>query len=168
MNDSTQLARRITNETQRSVEVLPADLNDPTDLARIEDKLRSDASITMLVNNAGTAAVTPLANSNVNQLQSMIDLDVTALVRPLLPSSRGLIARRSGAIINISSGRQCRARTFERRTAARRRSSSHLVNRFVTNWTGQGLGAQVVLPGATATDLWSIAGKPVEQLPQRS
>jgi hypothetical protein len=29
-----------------------------------------------------------------------------------------------------------------------------------------GVKVQVVLPGATATDLWKIAGKPVEDLPQ--
>ena len=63
------LARRITTETRRSVEVLAADLNDKADLARVEDKLRTDASITMLVNNAGVAAVTPLVDSNVDSMR---------------------------------------------------------------------------------------------------
>jgi short-subunit dehydrogenase len=88
------LARRITNETQRSVEVMPADLNERADLARVENKLRSDASITMLVNNAGTAAITPLADSDVNQLQSMIELNVTAL---------SLVARATSSISAPSS-----------------------------------------------------------------
>lgn len=31
--------------------------------------------------------------------------------------------------------------------------------------TGTGVRAQAVLPGATAPDLWALAGKPVEELP---
>src|SRR5580704_9078064 len=40
------LATRLTNETKRSVEVLAADLNDTSDLSRVEETLKSDASIT--------------------------------------------------------------------------------------------------------------------------
>jgi short-subunit dehydrogenase len=39
-------ARRLTNETERSVEVLAADLNSKGDLSRVEDTLKSDSSIT--------------------------------------------------------------------------------------------------------------------------
>src|SRR6202020_628229 len=51
---------RLTSETGRSVKVIPADLGDKAALAKIEAVLRDDASITLLVNNAGTAALTPL------------------------------------------------------------------------------------------------------------
>src|ERR1700754_147082 len=47
------LAGRITTETRRSVEILDADLNDRNALAAVEAKLKEDASITLLVNNAG-------------------------------------------------------------------------------------------------------------------
>src|SRR5437879_13499402 len=42
------LARRLTDETGRSVEVLAANLNSRGDLSRVEDTLKSDSSITML------------------------------------------------------------------------------------------------------------------------
>src|SRR6202041_1638337 len=54
------LASRLTNKTKRSVAVLPADLNDKADRARVEEVLKRDASITLLVNNAGFGAVAPL------------------------------------------------------------------------------------------------------------
>ena len=54
------LAKRLTNETRRSVEVLAADLNDKTDLSRVEDTLKNDSSITTLVNNAGIGTFAPL------------------------------------------------------------------------------------------------------------
>src|SRR3954469_13438344 len=49
------LATRLTDDTGCSVEVIVADLNNKADLARVEQVLRTDASITVLVNNAGIA-----------------------------------------------------------------------------------------------------------------
>ena len=43
------LAKRITDETGRSVKVIVADLNDKADQARIEDVLHTDGRITLLV-----------------------------------------------------------------------------------------------------------------------
>jgi uncharacterized protein len=54
------LATRLTDATGRSVAVIVADLNNKADLARVERVLRTDASITLLVNNAGIAATAPL------------------------------------------------------------------------------------------------------------
>src|SRR5689334_2349691 len=62
------LAERITNETRRSVEILDADLNDRSALATVEAKLKNDASITLLVNNAGIGTHTPLLDSDVDAM----------------------------------------------------------------------------------------------------
>lgn len=160
------LARRITNNTQRSVEVLAADLNDRAGLQRVENKLRSDASITMLVNNAGTAALTPLANSNVEQLQSMIELNVTALMRLTAAVTPSFIARQSGAIINISSIVSVAPELLNGVYGGTKAFVLAFSQSLHHELSGQGIRVQVVLPGATATDLWSAAGTPVEHLPQ--
>lgn len=160
-----KLARRITNETQRSVEVLPADLNDRADLARIEEKLRSDASVTMLVNNAGTAAVTPLASSDVAQMQSMIELNVTALMRLTAAAVPGFIARGSGAIINISSIVSVAPELLNGVYGGTKAFVLAFSQSLRHELKDRGIQVQVVLPGATATDLWSNAGRPVEHLP---
>src|ERR1700719_3885690 len=57
------LAARLNSETGRSVKLQHADLGDKAELAQIETTLQHDASITMLVNNAGTASVAPLLNA---------------------------------------------------------------------------------------------------------
>jgi len=54
------VARRISDSSGRNVKVVPADLGNQTELAQVENILRTDASITVLVNNAGFGAVTPL------------------------------------------------------------------------------------------------------------
>ena len=61
------LARRIANDTGRKVDTVEADLTSPADLKRVEHILRTNASISMLVNNAGTAAVGPLVTSDVDR-----------------------------------------------------------------------------------------------------
>src|ERR1700730_10768924 len=70
-----KLANRISNSTERSVEVLAADLSDRDDLARVEKTLRADSSITMLVNNAGFGTFAPLLDSDVNRMSEMISLN---------------------------------------------------------------------------------------------
>ncbi len=158
------LARRITDETQRVVEVFPADLNDRQSLARVEDKLRQDASITLLVNNAGVGTHTPLLDSDADAMTRMIDLNVTALMRLTYAAVPGFIARGNGAVINIASivgitpeilnGVYGGSKAF---VLAFSQSLHHELG-------AQGLRVQAVLPGATATDFWETGGLPIEHL----
>src|SRR5215475_6937787 len=59
-----KLAVKLAAETGRKIEVMTADLTHPNDVARLEQFLRDDRRITMLVNNAGVGAVEPLLASN--------------------------------------------------------------------------------------------------------
>ena len=59
------LSHRLAKETGRSVTPLRADLTNSADLAKVERVLREDEAVTMLVNNAGIGAVTPLLNTDV-------------------------------------------------------------------------------------------------------
>ena len=98
-----KLARDITDATRRSVEVIVADLGSKKDLGGVEAKLRTDSSITLLVNNAGVASAAPLLDSNVDQMEAMIALNVTALTRLTYAAVPGFVARGKGAVINIAS-----------------------------------------------------------------
>jgi short-subunit dehydrogenase len=80
-NRLAALARRLEDETGRSVETITADLNAKTDLARIETTLRMNPGITLLVNNAGVGAAAPLLDSDVEKMDEMIRLNVGALTR---------------------------------------------------------------------------------------
>ncbi len=97
------LAQRLKNETSRSVETIAADLNDKADLARIETTLRTNASITLLVNNAGVGAAAPLLNSDVEKMDEMIRLNVGALTRLTYAAVPGFVTRGGGTIVNIAS-----------------------------------------------------------------
>ncbi|HZW48153.1 MAG TPA: SDR family NAD(P)-dependent oxidoreductase, partial [Microvirga sp.] len=52
----SETAKRVREATGRTVNTVMADLNNPSDLRRVEAFLRSDPNVTMLVNNAGIGA----------------------------------------------------------------------------------------------------------------
>lgn len=93
------LAKRLAGETGRKIETVTADLNDKADLRRVEALLRNDAGITALVNNAGVGAVGSLLESNIDKMDDMIALNVSALTRltyaAVLVLSRAAVARSS-------------------------------------------------------------------------
>jgi short-subunit dehydrogenase len=97
------LAQRLKDETGRSVESIAADLNDKSDLARIEATLRNDPGMTLLVNNAGVGATALLLDSNVENMDEMIRLNVLALTRLTYAAVPGFVARGVGTVVNISS-----------------------------------------------------------------
>jgi uncharacterized protein len=160
------VARRITEATHRAVEVLAADLNDATSLAGVEARLRSDSSITLLVNNAGIGAATPLLNSDVEQMQAMIGLNITALTRLTYAAVPGLVARGRGAIINISSVVGLVPEMLNGVYGATKAFVLAFSQSLRHELAGKGVVVQAVLPGVTRTPLWALAGVDIATLPQ--
>ncbi|MGY2262347.1 SDR family NAD(P)-dependent oxidoreductase [Pseudomonas sp. SDO55104_S430] len=160
------LANRLSDETGRSVEVVAADLKDKADLLRVEQILRSDASITLLVNNAGVGAVMPLLGSPVDDMEAMITLNITALTRLAYAVAPGFVARGGGTVINIGSIVAIAPEILNGVYGATKAFVLALSQSMHHELADKGLRIQAVLPGATATDFWSEAGNPVENLPQ--
>lgn len=158
------LARRIADETGRAVEVFPADLNNRESLASVEEKLRTDASITLLVNNAGVGTHTPLLESNVDQMTRMIDLNVTALTRLTYAAVPGFVARGKGSLINISSVVSIAPEILNGVYGASKAFVTAFSQSLHHELGGKGIRVQAVLPGATATDFWEVGGLPLEHL----
>ncbi|HEU0305588.1 MAG TPA: SDR family oxidoreductase [Lysobacter sp.] len=159
------LAQELTDRTGRSVETIAADLTQPSDLARVETVLKTDASITVLVNNAGVGATAPLLQSDIADMERMIALNVGVLTRLAYAAAPGFVARGAGTIVNIASivalapellnGVYGGSKAF---VLAFSQSLQHELG-------DKGVRVQAVLPGATATDFWDVAGTPVAHLP---
>ena len=161
-----QLAAEIAGRTGRKVEVLAADLGAPPDLARVERVLRDDPRITVLVNNAGVAAVTPLLDANVDDMSRMIALNVDALMRLTYAVVPAFVRRGLGTIINIASIVAVAPELLNGVYGGSKAFVLAFSQSLRKELAEKGVRVQVVLPGATATDLWSNAGRPVEQLPR--
>ena len=98
-----ELAARLRADTGITSEVLRADLTQEADLARVEQRLRSDATITMLVNNAGVAVGGPLVGGDLDRLDAIIALNVVAVTRLASAAATNFAARGAGVLINLSS-----------------------------------------------------------------
>jgi uncharacterized protein len=160
------LANRITNETHQSVEIVDADLNDRVALAVVEAKLKQDASVTLLVNNAGVGTHTPLLESDIDAMTRMIDLNVTALTRLTYAAVPGFIARGTGAVINISSIVAISPETLNGVYGGSKAFVLAFSQSLHHELADKGVQVQAVLPGATATDFWQTGGLPIEHLPE--
>ncbi|MGF6177637.1 SDR family NAD(P)-dependent oxidoreductase [Ensifer sp. 4252] len=159
------LAERLTDETDRAVEVVAADLGNKDDLGRVENVLRTDASITALVNNAGIGATAPLLESDIDKMEEMITLNVTALTRLTYAAVPGFVKRGTGSIINIAS---IVGITPERLNGVYGGSKAFVLALTLSlqkELADNNIRIQAVLPGATATEFWGIAGTPLEHVP---
>lgn len=159
------LASDISDKTGRAVDVLAADLGNPVDLARVEKTLREDASITMLVNNAGIGTHTTLLDSDVERMEAMVRLNVTALMRLTYAAVPGFVARGSGTIINISSIVAVAPELLNGVYGGTKAFVQAFTTSLNHELADKGIRAQAVLPGATRTDFWALGGLPVEHLP---
>jgi len=97
------LAERLRQAHGRRVEVHPADLADPDDLARIEALLRSRDDIGVLVNNAGLGAGAPSVSADPDAVETLVKINVLALTLLCLAATPRFAARGEGLIINIGS-----------------------------------------------------------------
>jgi len=163
-NRLNQMASHITADTARNVEAVAADLNDAQQLQALEAKLREDASITLLVNNAGVGTHTPLLSSDVDQMEAMINLNVTALTRLTYAVVPGFVARGAGAIINISSIVGIAPELLNGVYGGTKAFVLAFSQSLHHELADKGIQIQAVLPGATATPFWDNGGLPLEQL----
>jgi uncharacterized protein len=159
------LAIRLTNQSNRSVEVLAADLNNKADLSRVEDALKQDSSITVLVNNAGIGTFAPLLDSNANKMEEMISLNITALTRLTYAAAPGFVARGTGTIINISSIVGIAPEILNGVYGGTKAYVLAFSLSLQHELAPKGIRIQAVLPGAIATEFWDVGGMPVSHLP---
>ena len=160
------LATRLRAETGRRVDVITADLGDAGQRVRVEQRLRDDASLTLLVNNAGIGTPGKLLESDVDQMQHMIELNVTALTRLTYAAVPGFIARGRGAVINISSIVSIAPELLNGVYGGSKAFVTAFSQSLHHELGAQGLRVQAVLPGATATEFWERGGLAIEHLPK--
>jgi len=161
------LAKRLANQTGRSIVILVADLKDRSDLARVEQVLRTDGHISVLVNNAGFGATAPLVNSDIDKMTEMIGLNVTAVVRLTYAAVPHFLKRDGGTIINIASIVGIVPEVLNGVYGATKAFVLAFSLSLRKELAERHIRVQAVLPGATATEFWGIAGTSVENLPSQ-
>jgi len=158
-----ELATQVMAEHGVQVDAVAADLADDDDVARLCRRLAT-APPELLVNNAGLAHYKPFADLPPEQARELIDVNVTApvlLTRAVLP---GMVARGSGAVVNIAS-----LLAFSGAATAEfmpKRAVYAATKSFIVTYTqilagelaGTGVRVQVVCPGIVRTEFHSRQG----------
>ncbi|MDB5703496.1 MAG: AraC family transcriptional regulator [Sphingomonas bacterium] len=159
------LAARLHDETGRRIDILPADLTNRGDLARVEARLANDASITMLVNNAGMSLNGGLLDSALDQIERLIALNVTAPTLLAAAAGKAFARRKAGAIVTIASVLALAPEMFDGVYSGSKAFVLNLSISLARQLEPLGVRVQAVLPGATRTEIWERSGKDVDSFP---
>ncbi|MFZ6646979.1 SDR family NAD(P)-dependent oxidoreductase [Undibacterium sp. TJN25] len=159
------LADKLGTETGRKVETIAADLTKKADLLKLEQRLRSDSAITLLLNNAGVGATAKLVDSDLDKMEEMIQLNVTALIRLSGGAAASFSQRGSGIVINIASIVAIAPEVLNGTYSGSKAFVVNFTQSMHHELAAKGIQVQAVLPGATSTDFWDKAGVAVQHLP---
>lgn len=158
------LGRKITERTGRKVEALQADLTQRADLARVEERLANDASITLLVNNAGISLDGSVLENSAANIEKILAINTIAPTVLTAAAAKEFVKRNHGGIINIAS---VLAFAPEMMDGIYSGTKAHLINvtqGLASKLQGTNVRAQAVLPGATKSEIWENSGKDPEAL----
>jgi uncharacterized protein len=162
------LAAKLEQAYGIKAETLVADLEKETDLAGLEAILTANPAIRLLVNNAGIARLSPVAESPVKDSLSQIALNITALTRLTHAVLSVFKERNEGVIINIASVLAVHALPVSSVYSGTKAFVLNFSRGLQQELANTGIRVQVVLPAATATELWDSSGVPLTAFPQEA
>ena len=160
------LAGKLSTAHGIKVQVLVADLAKESDLVRVEAVLKADASVRMLVNNAGIARLSPFTQSSIGDSASQIALNITALTRLALAVLPGFVARNEGTLVNMASILAAHALPISTVYSATKAYVLQFSRGLQQELANTGVKVQAVLPAATETEIWTedVSGVPLSAL----
>jgi len=158
------LAARLREQSGVAVESLQADLTRATDLASVETRLRDDARIGILINNAGVAQSGGFVQQTAEGIERLITLNTTALTRLAAAVAPRFVQTGTGAIVNIGSVVGFAPEFGMSIYGATKAFVLFLSQGLNLELSPSGVYVQAVLPAATRTEIWERAGIDVNTL----
>jgi hypothetical protein len=159
-----ELAARLRAEARVKIDILRADLAESADLTRVEARLRDDDSIGVLVNNAGIAAPGGFAGADLEVIDRLIRLNITAVTHLATAVVPRFLARGEGAIINVASVVGLAPEASFGVYGPSKAYVLALSQSLQAELGARGLYVQAVLPAATRTEIWAKSGRDVNAL----
>lgn len=161
-----RLARELSETHGAAVEVLPADLTRPARLRAVEARLEGETRLELLVNSAGRGEFGSLWQSPREALDTELRLNGLALLRLAHAALGPMLARRRGAVVNVSSTAgfvPCPNYAVYGATKAFVNSLSEALHEELR---GTGVRVQALCPGLTHTEIFEEAGVDVSSVPR--
>ncbi|MGE8337155.1 SDR family NAD(P)-dependent oxidoreductase [Pseudomonas laurylsulfatiphila] len=158
------LSSRLRDKYDVSIDVIQADLTQTSDLTTVEARLRDDANIGILVNNAGAAQSGNFVEQSTDSVANLVALNTTALVRLASAIAPRLAQAGNGAIINIGSVVGLAPEFGMSVYGATKAFVLFLSQGLSLELSPKGVYVQAVLPAATRTEIWERAGIDINTL----
>jgi short-subunit dehydrogenase len=146
-----RLARTLSERHRVAVRVLPADLTDPAQLERVEERLRREP-VDLLVNNAGYGAFGAFAEIPLADQLRQIDLNVRAVVRLAHAALPGMLERGRGGVLNVASMSGFTPSPGSATYAATKAYVTSFSESLHAEVRGKGVHVTALCPGFTRTD----------------
>ena len=153
------LARTLATQHHIRAEVLTADLSRQEagqQLFAATEQL--GLTIDILINNAGFATYGPFDSLDAEREQQEILLNVAAVVDLTHRFLPGMLARRSGSIINLSSTAAFQPTPYMAVYGASKAFVLSFSEALWAEYRGKGIRVLAVCPGPTRTDFFTVAG----------
>ncbi|WIT14503.1 SDR family oxidoreductase [Paucibacter sediminis] len=160
------LAARLQEAHKVTVDVLQADLTQQSELAAVETRLREDARIGILINNAGMAQPGSFVQQSAQAIERLIALNTTALTRLAAAIAPRLVQAGTGTIVNIGSVVGFAPELGMTIYGATKAFVLFLSQGLNLELSPRGIYVQAVLPAATRTEIWERAGVDINTLPE--
>jgi short-subunit dehydrogenase len=146
----------------------PADLTDGKELRNLEAFLETGDALDVLVNCAGFGTVAEFAVIESDRLESEIALNVTALVRLTRAALPGMLARKGGTIVNVSSMAGFQPNPYFAGYGATKAYVTNFTEAVAAEIEGSGVRLQALCPGPVRTEFGEVAGLAADVLPSFS
>ncbi|MFB2553463.1 SDR family NAD(P)-dependent oxidoreductase [Ensifer soli] len=149
-------AVELRQQTGVTVDLLPADLTTEAGLLAVEARLRDDASIGILVNNAGSNVGGSFVTQSIDDLTKLVTLNATSVMRLSHAVAPRFAEKGEGSIVNISSVLAF-APEWQTSVYTATKSFVLLLSQALQAELGpKGVYVQAVLPAATRTEIWNF------------
>ncbi len=147
-----------------AVEVLPADLVDRAQLAKVESRLADrGAPVRLLVNNAGFGLRGRFLDNDLAREQDQLDVLVTAVMRLTHAALGAMLAEGRGQIVNVSS----MAGFLQRGSYSAAKSYVTKLSQWAHHeYAGQGVQVMAVCPGFVRTEFHQRLGSDTDSAPR--
>lgn len=146
------------------VATLVADLASEAGQASVEHVLVNNPAVSVLVNNAGIARLAPLAGGLLDDALSQVSLNIVALTRLTHAALPAMKSRNEGLIINIASVLAVNSLPISAVYSASKAYVLAFSRGLQQELADTAVKVQVVLPAATATEIWDQSGVPLVAL----
>lgn len=156
-----ELAAELRAKHATRCEIIPCDLAAPNAVRSLMQEVeRRGVTLQMLVNNAGFGVVGEVDDAPVERLLELIRLNVSATVELTYRVLPGMLARRSGAIVNLSSLSAFQPVAYMSVYAASKAFVLHFTEALAIELRHRNVVLLAVCPGVTRTPFFDIAGAP--------